>query len=274
MRESKRRIAVLVVAVAALVAAALPGVASASGDERIIGGERASIVDHPWVVYLTDANGFQFCGGTLVAPTKVLTAAHCAEGRAAGAFRVVAGREDKKGSDGVVSGVSRVWVHPEYVAAERGSDVAVLTLRKSLTYAALPLAGVGDVGLYRAGVTAAVFGWGRVSEQGAASRYLLGASVPVTSDQVCGAAYPQYDSGMMVCAGFPEGGVDTCQGDSGGPLVAGGKLIGVTSWGEGCARAGKPGVYARVAAFGGVLGAELVDAGSSASPSPSPDPAN
>ncbi|MEO6087374.1 MAG: serine protease [Umezawaea sp.] len=249
MGEIKRRFAVLVVMAAALAAAALP----AAAEVQIVGGDRASITTHPWVVYLTDTNGFQFCGGTLVAPTKVLTAAHCSVGRSATAFRVVVGREDKKSSEGVVSGVSKVWVHPDYVSADRGHDVAVLTLRKSVAYAPLPLAVAGDTELYAEGTSAAAYGWGRVSEQGSTSRYLLGATVPLTSDDSCGTAYPQYDAAEMVCAGFPAGGVDTCQGDSGGPLVAGGKLIGVTSWGEGCARAGKPGVYARVSAFESVL---------------------
>ncbi len=257
MGEIKRRFAVLVVAAAAMAAAALP----ASADVQIVGGERVSIADHPWVVYLTDASGNQFCGGTLVAPTKVLTAAHCAVGRSASAFRVVSGREDKRSSAGVVSLVSKVWIHPDYVAADRGEDVAVLTLRRSVPYGVLPLAEASDAELYTAGASAAAYGWGRTGEQGASSRYLLGVTLPITSDDACEAAYTQYSPEQMVCAGVPKGGVDTCQGDSGGPLVVGGKLVGVTSWGEGCARAGKPGVYARVSAFGAVLAPELDEGG-------------
>lgn len=231
---------------------------SAQAEVQIVGGERASIVAHPWVVYLTDPSGFQFCGGTLVAPAKVLTAAHCMGNQTVRSVRVVAGREDKRTKDGVVALVSDVWVHPSYAAADRGGDVAVLTLREALPYAPLPVAGVGDLGLYQAGTSASVFGWGRTGEQSDTSRYLLGASVPLGADASCLGAYPQFDPVEMVCAGYPKGGVDTCQGDSGGPLVAGGKLIGVTSWGEGCARAGKPGVYARVAAFEAVLAGPLV----------------
>ena len=77
--------------------------------------------------------------------------------------------------------------------------------------------------------------------------------MPVTTDAYCAGAYDDFDASSMVCAGYPQGGTDTCQGDSGGPMFgrdAGGalKVVGATSYGEGCARPGKPGVYARVAA--------------------------
>ncbi|HEV7907877.1 MAG TPA: trypsin-like serine protease, partial [Pseudonocardiaceae bacterium] len=57
--------------------------------------------------------------------------------------------------------------------------------------------------------------------------------------------------------GYPQGGVDTCQGDSGGPLVYGGKLIGITSWGQGCASAGYPGVYTRVSTYSSLIQQQL-----------------
>jgi secreted trypsin-like serine protease len=85
----------------------------------------------------------------------------------------------------------------------------------------------------------------------------MGATVPVMDDGHCENAYPQFDPDEMTCAGYPEGGVDTCQGDSGGPYVAGGKLIGITSWGEGCAREGRPGVYSEVKRYAEDIEAQL-----------------
>jgi len=125
----------------------------------------------------------------------------------------------------------------------------VLTLDRNLPYQTLAMASPADSGLYAAGTPATILGWGDTTEGGSASPVLLGATVPVVSDATCKAAYKKYDATAMVCAGYPQGGVDTCQGDSGGPMAAGARLIGITSWGTGCARPGLPGVYVRVATY-------------------------
>ena len=96
-----------------------------------------------------------------------------------------------------------------------------------------------------------IAGFGATSEGGDTPDTLQKAQVPVTTDADCAAAYDSFDASTMLCAGYPQGGTDTCQGDSGGPLFgrtgAGAlKVVGATSFGEGCARPGKPGVYARV----------------------------
>lgn len=220
---------------------------SVQADNRIVGGTRAAISDYPWMVMLTQASGFQFCGGSLATPTKVVTAAHCVKGTSAGSVRVVAGREDKNETKGTVAKVSKIWLHPQYVSVDKGADVAVLTLDAPIEDAkTLPLAPAGDEG-YTPGTTTTVLGWGATRSGGQASRYLLKVDVPVTTDEACTASYGnRYLRDAMVCAGFEAGGKDSCQGDSGGPLIAGGKLIGVVSWGEGCARPNKPGVYAKV----------------------------
>jgi trypsin len=223
----------------------------------IVGGTRASTSTYPWVVYLASTSGSQFCGGTLVKANKVVTAAHCVSGRSASSTRVVHGRDDKQSTAGTVASVTRIWVHPSYRTATSGYDVAVLTLDRNISSATLPLATPSDTALYAAGNSALILGWGTTSSGGSASRYLLKANVPLTSDSTCKTAYSQYSNTSMVCAGFPQGGVDTCQGDSGGPLVYGGKLIGATSWGRGCAGAGYPGVYARIASYNAVITAQL-----------------
>jgi trypsin len=195
----------------------------------IVGGTRASTSTYPWVVMLTTTANFQFCGGTLVKANKV----------------------------GTTANVTKIWVHPSYTTATAGYDVAVLTLDRNISSATLPLATPADTALYAAGNSALILGWGTTSSGGSASRYLLKANVPLTSDATCKTAYSQYSNSSMICAGFPQGGTDTCQGDSGGPLVFGGKLIGDTSWGRGCAGAGYPGVYGRIATYYSVITAQL-----------------
>ena len=96
-----------------------------------------------------------------------------------------------------------------------------------------------------------IVGFGTTSEGGDTPDTLQKAQVPITTDAYCSNAYSSFEAQTQICAGYPQGGVDTCQGDSGGPMfgrnAAGAlRVVGATSYGEGCARPGKPGVYARV----------------------------
>lgn len=240
----------VVVTTAVMVLSALvAGPAAARPDDGrpgrggyIIGGEKASTRDHPWMVHTT-YNGKSYCGGSLVAPTKVLTARHCFEKSTPTLHTAMLGRDNLKTNDGREVRVSAVWNHPD-----QDADIAVLTLAEQLDQPLIPMATSADEALYREGVTATTLGWGDTAEQsGQGSDDLLKVEVPVVGEASCGESYPsEYKKDAEVCAGLKEGGRDSCQGDSGGPLVAGGKLIGVVSWGEGCARPGKPGVYAKV----------------------------
>jgi trypsin len=250
MGETSRVTRLLLAAFVVAASAAAVGAGQAGAQPRIVGGERASIGDHSYAVYLTTLDGFQYCGGTLVDATKVVTAAHCTVDKTASEVLVVGGREDKESDAGITSKVvGKIWVHPDYDDVRSGADVSVLTLEKRLPYDTAALAGPDDADLYEPGTVGLILGWGRTASDGDSSQFLLKAEVPVVSDEDCLTSYETYASSSMVCAGLPEGGVDTCQGDSGGPLVVDGVLVGITSWGEGCAEPNKYGVYTRVATY-------------------------
>ncbi|MGX4689037.1 S1 family peptidase [Streptomyces sp. JNUCC 63] len=256
---TRARPAAALTAGAAVAATVLLTASSALAAPRpVVGGSPTTTAAYPFVMQITDASGRQFCGGTLVAATKVVTAAHCVVGDPPGSVRVVGGRTFLDGTDGTVGEVSRIWVDPEYTDATEGGDVAVLTLAAPMPYAAAKYVSSADAGVYAAGATARVLGWGTTAENGTSSNQLRTATVPVVSDTECQNSYgSDFVASDMVCAGYSSGGVDTCQGDSGGPLLIGGVLAGITSWGNGCAEAGHPGVYTRLTAFSGLVTAQV-----------------
>jgi len=246
-----RQAAAAVAATAAAAATALLGAPSAAAaPSPIVGGTTTTTTAYPFVMQITDASQNQFCGGTLVSATKVVTAAHCMAGETPAAVRVVGGRTYLNGTNGTVSKVSGIWVNPDYTDATKGDDVAVLTLSTSMPYTPAKYVTSADTSVYAAGTTARILGWGTTSENGSSSNQLRTATVPVVADSGCQSSYgSDFVQSDMVCAGYSSGGVDTCQGDSGGPLLIGGVLAGITSWGEGCAEVGYPGVYTRLATF-------------------------
>jgi trypsin len=265
MRDWGRRALWLVLPVMAAAAVSAPALAATAtpaiprppvplpgGDQPaqpyIVGGSDTSTDDYPWMVALTGAAGSPYCGGALVAPDRVVTAAHCVAGRDPDELTVVAGRTDMRTDEGVESGVEQVWVHPDFNGDPmRGDDLAVLTLDREPGSGTIPIE--EDPGAYQPGRPATVLGWGYTDEDGPSSPVLQEAEVPLRSDSDCSQTYPQYDPEEMVCAGYPDGGRDACYGDSGGPLIADGRLIGVVSWGTGCARPGLPGVYTRISSY-------------------------
>ncbi|MCX5611780.1 serine protease [Streptomyces sp. NBC_00047] len=270
-RPIARALAGALTLAAGAAAAPLTQAPQAAADSVVIGGKPVKAGESPWVVALASRDRFggtrggQFCGGVVVAPTKVLTAAHCLGREVLGGpvesvsdFRVVAGRTELRATDGREIAVRGARVNPEYDPRSNAGDLAVLELAESLpAHYVLPMAGAGHAS-YAPGTEAAVYGWGDTSGFGDYAYALRAAPVTVLSDEVCGRAYPgdangQYRAESMVCAGDGDGGKDACQGDSGGPLVAQGRLIGLVSWGRGCGRADSPGVYTRIAPLVGFV---------------------
>ncbi|XP_037029541.1 trypsin-3-like [Bradysia coprophila] len=221
---------------------------------RIVGGVTTPIEQVPYIVSMQRNNAHR-CGGAIISPTRILTAAHCLFATffpiPATELSVRAGSSNSA-SGGQVIQVLRYVNHPQYSHITLNNDIAVMHLVSALD---LSPAGVATIGMpaqnagVAAGTLARVSGWGALSEGGAGSITLQAVSVPVVTNAECNASYGGGITNGMLCAGFPEGGRDACQGDSGGPLSAGNQVIGIVSWGRGCARPGFPGVYARVAFY-------------------------
>ncbi|MFF5971548.1 serine protease [Streptomyces sp. NPDC012769] len=248
----------------AVAAGPLAAAAPASADSVVVGGQPTRISEAPWVVALSSRDRFggtragQFCGGVVVAPTRVLTAAHCLGRDVLGGepwqlsdFKVIAGRTSLRGKGGQEVRVSGTWVNPRYNPSTNSGDLAMLTLEKALPASyVIGVAAPGDAAV-TPGTPAQVYGWGDMTGHGTYAMSLRSARVQVLADRTCERAYPSgfgvaYRADTMLCAGDPDGGKDACQGDSGGPLVAQGRLIGLVSWGSGCGEAENPGVYTRV----------------------------
>ncbi len=237
---------------------------------QIIGGTDAVASDWPSITALLSSNQpdpslAQFCGGTLIAPRVVLTAAHCvvSGGRtiAATSINVAVGAWKLSEIQPVDRlPVAAIYANPLYTDAVSGYDVALLILGTALTATPMPL--VTDANMPTDGSTLSIAGWGSTQDYpGGVTPVpsypdaLQEASVTLRDTVTCTTAYgANYIAALMFCASgpgtTPPAVTDTCQGDSGGPITAliGGTktLIGDVSFGSGCGQSAYPGVYTRL----------------------------
>jgi len=230
---------------------------------RIVGGTDAQPGSWPWQVLLDNKafKGPVWCGGSILTPYWVVTAAHCFDfGKDPATFTLTVGEHDLRKADGTeqVIPIDQIIIHPKYNPPVTGPDydVALIKLKKPITFnndvrpVCLPTKD------FPPGTNCYVTGWGDTREQGNIAQILQQAQVPLVPRDTCRRAYS--DLGLPVtermrCAGFSQGGVDACQGDSGGPLVCPRNskwyLMGIVSWGVGCARPNRFGVYSDVLAL-------------------------
>lgn len=240
--------------------AAPPQVLPAQAQSKaIVGGKPTSIAQQPWQTLLV-VGGSTLCGGSLIASTWVVTAAHCVVGAGPDSIALYSGiSQTSQVSDAARLRVSEVHVHPGYDTSAYVNDVALLRIATPWTPGAerqaIALPTRVDASTWpTAGTSASISGWGQIADGGESADQLHQAAVQVLVDAQgrCGQYGGSYRGGSHICAGAAGGGVDTCRGDSGGPLVIDVQgvptLAGVTSVGNGCAQAAYPGLYTRLTA--------------------------
>lgn len=223
----------------------------------IVGGEDALPGEFPFLVSVQTRSGRHFCGGSLIAKRWVLTAAHCVRPGQESRLQIVAGLHDRSETTGSQAiNVVRIVNHPLYgnSAIDMDYDFSLVELESDAVHDPIPLnASALDIrdGDEETAIPSVTAGWGSTREGGQLPTILQKVTVPLVSAETCGKAYPGEITDRMICAGLTQGGKDSCQGDSGGPLFVRDHqdrplLVGVVSWGYGCARPNRYGVYSRV----------------------------
>ncbi|CAL1686768.1 unnamed protein product [Lasius platythorax] len=225
---------------------------------RIVGGVETLVNQYPWMVLLMYRGQF-YCGGTVINSRYVLTAAHCIDRFDASKLTVRILEHDWNSTSESKTQdfqVEKTIKHSGYSTTNYNNDIALIKLKGSIKFQG-PMRPVclPEQGKTFAGEKGIVTGWGATKGGGSISPSLQEVDVPILSNTECRATkYPSRKiTDNMLCAGYKQGGKDSCQGDSGGPLHVEKngvhQMVGVVSWGEGCAQPGYPGVYCRVNRF-------------------------
>jgi secreted trypsin-like serine protease len=252
----------LLVAALLLLVALVPGAQAAEPRARaaVVGGQTAPAGAYPWMVALSRG-----CGGTLIAPDRVLTAGHCVEDLRVGDMHLyVSAYQRRKGGyryDGIPVSAVEVATHPGYRALDDGgptNDAAILKLSAPVPNVPLVrLATLAESPLFQGGSEATVIGWGATQtdlRDPPLARTLRQGGLRILSDRGCDRVYGEdnsYRSSVMLCARSRNAerrpNTSPCVGDSGGPLVIGDLQVGIVSFGISCGALHEPTVFSRVA---------------------------
>ncbi|NXM07473.1 FAXD protein, partial [Tyrannus savana] len=226
-------------------------------DTRITGGMLCHRGHCPWQVLLRDSQGVGFCGGSLLSSRWVVTAAHCLDLVRPHHVTVDFDKYQREFKEQKIA-VERSWTHPHYDSNDYNGDIALLYLSSAVVFneyaipICLPSPGLAAL-LSEEGRPGVVSGWGATHARGSTLRFLMKVRLPLVSLERCQRAMDRLVTDNMLCAGHGTAAADACKGDSGGPFTASHHntwfLLGIVSWGEGCAQQGKYGVYTRVANY-------------------------
>ncbi|NXT82127.1 PROC protein, partial [Zapornia atra] len=234
--------------------------AKAGFNIRLIEGKLGRRGESPWQILLQSSKGRFLCGGVLIHPSWVLTAAHCTE--AEEGLKVRLGKfhrlRTEAGEQTVL--VDKCVSHENYTKATSDNDIAMLHLAEPVMYnkyvlpICLPTRDLAEQELTRSGRQMVVTGWGSTSDVNTNySIFLSHIEIPMVSRSECAKAMRFAISDNMLCAGSLGDRKDSCSGDSGGPMITKHKdtwfLVGLVSWGEGCGRKEKFGVYTKVSQY-------------------------
>lgn len=239
-------------------------------DPTIVGGQVVVPGAWPWHAAVMIDNWYN-CGGSLIEQDWIVTAAHCVLDMDdqlidRGRMQVRLGEFDLDHNDGTEQtfNVHQIIVHPAFDRPSLDHDIALIQLSSPATYDSWvrPIRPAPTNWPCLADKMAVATGWGALYSGGPSPSKLQQVSVPILTNSQCEAWYDEavapsdWITDNMICAGYQEGGKDACQGDSGGPLVVPGLgdqwlLVGITSWGNGCAGEMRPGVYTRLSRYDG-----------------------
>ncbi|KAI1286062.1 Serine proteinase stubble [Halotydeus destructor] len=234
-------------------------------DLRVIGGQQAlSNTQWPWMAVLFRTSSFgspmQRCGAFLISELHVITAAHCVNHLEITEIKLLIGSDDVEDTRFALRNISSLKVHENYSYSDKTNDIALIRLSEPVEFAAnvLPICLPQNLDQL-ANLTATVMGWGKVNETDLTSRHLKYTNMTILSNERC---VEEFEKGgrtetighEFLCARHGAGNeTDACIGDSGGPLVVKDgdqfAVVGIVSWGVGCANAPFPGVYTNITTY-------------------------